>query len=125
MEPRGKPDEVESRPDPGDRKPDLPSAAAVKGKGESRGGSGMKRSSSENATNCTREVENGLDTDQTTVKPWKQRFSFRQPRRQFTQDSQVIMALVLDGSAEHDGHMSEEEKSEGFGTIKPFCAPPH
>jgi len=91
MEPRGKPDEVESRPDPGDRKPDLPSAAAVKGKGESRGGSGMKRSSSENATNCTREVENGLDTDQTTVKPWKQRFSFRQPRRQFTQDSQSSM----------------------------------
>ena len=115
MEPRGKPDEVESRPDPGDRKPELPSVAAVKGKGESRGGSGMKRSSSENATNCTREVENGLDTDQATVKPWKQRFSFRQPRRQFTQDSQVIVVPVLDGSSEHDAYMCEEEKIIKYG----------
>ena len=42
-------------------------------------GGGMKRSSSENATNFTRDT---ADIEQQVTKPWKQRFSFRQPRRQ-------------------------------------------
>jgi len=45
---------------------------------------GMKRSSSENATNATRDPETGVATtpgELAVTKPWKQRFSFRQPRR--------------------------------------------
>ena len=52
---------------------------------------GMKRSSSENATNATRDPETmfsnpgaGATADTVMSKPWKQRFSFRQPRKQAT-----------------------------------------
>ena len=47
---------------------------------------GMKRSSSENATNATRDPEtmSANPTDLTVTKPWKQRFIFRQPRKQHT-----------------------------------------
>ena len=46
---------------------------------------GMKRSSSENATNATREPETMFSTpgpENLPPKPWKQRFSFRQPKKQ-------------------------------------------
>ena len=56
----------------------------------SEGRGGMKRSSSENATNFSREAETGLEADQHVTKPWKQRFSFRQPRRQQA-DIQVLL----------------------------------
>ena len=52
---------------------------------------GMKRSSSENATNATRDPETIFSNVSSTTgpdpvisKPWKQRFSFRQPRKQAT-----------------------------------------
>ena len=54
---------------------------------------GMKRSSSENATNATRDPETmfscvvsgpGQGQDTPLSKPWKQRFSFRQPKKQAT-----------------------------------------
>ena len=61
---------------------------------------GMKRSSSENATNATRDPETMFSaepgagtgagapgipgTEGPGSKPWKQRFSFRQPRKQQT-----------------------------------------
>ena len=57
---------------------------------------GMKRSSSENATNATRDPETifsnvvpgqagaGPENLMSQSKPWKQRFSFRQPRKQPT-----------------------------------------
>ena len=46
--------------------------------------SGMKRSSSENATNLGREGGEHLvyTAEPNVTKPWKQRFSFRQPRRE-------------------------------------------
>ena len=56
--------------------------------GGSNGRSGMKRSSSENATNATREPDT-VDADQLVSKPWKQRFSFRQPRKHHGADIQV------------------------------------
>ena len=46
---------------------------------------GMKRSSSESATNATREPEtmfSNVAPESVQPKPWKQRFSFRQPRKQ-------------------------------------------
>ena len=54
------------------------------GSGMDRLNGGMKRSSSENATNATRDPEtmSSTATDLSITKPWKQRFSFRQPRRQ-------------------------------------------
>lgn len=54
-------------------------------------GAGMKRSSSENATNFTRDLEISVDPDQHVIKPWKQRFSFRQPRRQNTTDTIQVL----------------------------------
>lgn len=50
--------------------------------GGGTGSNGMKRSSSENATNATREPEAVGEADLPLAKPWKQRFSFRQPRKQ-------------------------------------------
>ena len=46
---------------------------------------GMKRSSSESATNATREPETTMFSTpgpENPPKPWKQRFSFRQPKKQ-------------------------------------------
>ena len=48
---------------------------------------GMKRSSSDSATNASREPETmfsnvGPGPESVQPKPWKQRFSFRQPRKQ-------------------------------------------
>lgn len=58
-------------------------------------GAGMKRSSSENATNFTRDLEISVDPDQHVTKPWKQRFSFRQPRRQNTTDTIQVSVLNI------------------------------
>ena len=58
-------------------------------------GAGMKRSSSENATNFTRDLEISVDQDQHVIKPWKQRFSFRQPRRQHTTDTVQVLTFLL------------------------------
>ncbi len=45
--------------------------------------SGMKRSSSENATNLGRgDGEHLVFAEPNVTKPWKQRFSFRQPRKE-------------------------------------------
>ena len=71
---------------------------------------GMKRSSSENATNATRDPETMFSADPGAgtgsgppgitegPKPWKQRFSFRQPRKQQTLEevSAVLMMMMLD-----------------------------
>ena len=58
-------------------------------------GAGMKRSSSENATNFTRDLEISVDPDQHVTKPWKQRFSFRQPRRQNATDTIQVSVLNI------------------------------
>ena len=68
---------------------------------------GMKRSSSENATNATRDPETMFSAEPGAgtgagapgipegpgSKPWKQRFSFRQPRKQQTLE-EVSAALM-------------------------------
>ena len=64
---------------------------------------GMKRSSSENATNATRDPETMFSNvvpgqqaalpDSVMSKPWKQRFSFRQPKKQATME-EVISPMM-------------------------------
>ena len=67
---------------------------------------GMKRSSSENATNATRDPETMFSagpgaggtgapgmpgSEGPGSKPWKQRFSFRQPRKQQTMEEVSVV----------------------------------
>jgi len=61
----------------------------------------MKRSSSENATNATRDPEtmSANPTDLSVTKPWKQRFSFRQPRKQHTLEESPAQGKMCRRSA--------------------------